>query len=97
MASNIMTDKSGLSAPRAIRSVSFGTETDGSDADVNADRTRSSLKQNGFGSRPAPALFHRVKDQRSILTLVASSIQLFAGTQGGEIIVATSIFLSRLL
>jgi hypothetical protein len=90
MASNIVKDVSRLSASRAIRSVSVGTETDGSDADVNANGTRSTLKQHGLGSRPAPALFHRVKDQRSILSLVSSNDQLFAGTQGGEIIVRLS-------
>ena len=35
-----------------------------------------------------PALFHKVKDKKSILALVVSNSQIYAGTQGGEILVS---------
>ena len=35
-----------------------------------------------------PALFHKVKNQRSILALVVSNSKIYAGTQGGEILVS---------
>lgn len=36
----------------------------------------------------APALFHKVKNQKSILALVVSDSKIYAGTQGGEILVS---------
>lgn len=35
----------------------------------------------------APALAHRMKHDKSILALAVSSHSIFAGTQGGEILV----------
>ena len=35
-----------------------------------------------------PALFHKVKNQRSILALVVSDSKIYAGTQGGELLVS---------
>lgn len=37
-----------------------------------------------------PALFHKVKNERSILALAVSDSRLFAGTQAGEILVSLS-------
>ncbi|KAL9604663.1 MAG: hypothetical protein Q9219_000383 [cf. Caloplaca sp. 3 TL-2023] len=37
--------------------------------------------------RPKPTLFHKVKNERSILALAVSDSRLFAGTQSGEILV----------
>lgn len=37
--------------------------------------------------RPSPTLFHKVKNERSILALAVSDTKLFAGTQSGEILV----------
>ena len=34
-----------------------------------------------------PALFHRVRNERSILAVVVSDHKIYAGTQGGEILV----------
>ena len=41
----------------------------------------------GHQSCPQPKLHHRVKNQRSILALVISDSKIYAGTQGGEILV----------
>ena len=34
-----------------------------------------------------PALFHKVKNEKSILAIVISNSRVFAGTQGGELLV----------
>ena len=34
-----------------------------------------------------PALFHKVKDKKSILAIIVSDSKIFAGTQGGELLV----------
>lgn len=39
----------------------------------------------------APALSHRMKHDKSILALAVSSHYIFAGTQGGEILVGRQI------
>ena len=39
-------------------------------------------------SNDPPALFHKVKNQKSILALVVSDSKIYAGTQGGEILVS---------
>ena len=36
---------------------------------------------------PPPKLFHRVRNQRSILALVIAESEIYAGTQGGDILV----------
>lgn len=35
-----------------------------------------------------PVLFHKIKNERSILALAVSDSRLFAGTQAGEILVS---------
>lgn len=35
-----------------------------------------------------PTLFHKVKNQKSILALAVSDSKLYAGTQGGELLVS---------
>lgn len=36
---------------------------------------------------PEPTLFHKVKNQKPILALAVSDSKLYAGTQGGELLV----------
>ena len=43
-------------------------------------------------SEAQPKLFHKVKNQRSILALVIGDAKIYAGTQGGDILV--SIYLA---
>ncbi|KAL9107634.1 MAG: hypothetical protein Q9187_008402, partial [Circinaria calcarea] len=38
------------------------------------------------GAGNPPVLFHKVKNQKSILALIVSDSEIYAGTQGGEII-----------
>lgn len=40
---------------------------------------------------PNPILFHKIKNQWSILALLISDSKLFAGTQNGDLLVCTSI------
>ena len=63
------------------------SDIDGQDAD-HQDETKQAT---------TPVLFHKVKDTRSILTLIVSGSRIFAGTQGGEIIVSISCDWFRML
>jgi len=36
---------------------------------------------------PDPTLFHKIKDQKSILTLLVADSKIFAGTQSGDLLV----------
>ena len=47
----------------------------------------SSVERTTDSSNP-PTLFHKVKNQKSILALVVSDSKIYAGTQGGEILVS---------
>lgn len=42
------------------------------------------------GAKSRPSLSHRMKHDKSILALAVSSQYIFAGTQGGELLVCTS-------
>ena len=58
-----------------------------------AEASHSASPTNGVdtlpehGGCPQPKLHHRVKNQRSILALVIYDSKIYAGTQGGEILV----------
>ena len=83
--------------PQLLRPPDPTFDTDGSDVDglsTPQDNERYSQSQ---GQRPrssagaTPVLFHKVKDTRSILSLIVSESQIFAGTQGGEILVCSTL------
>lgn len=61
---------------------------------IDADRggADTAIGQNGKAgmSGPEPTLFHKVKNQKSILALAVSDSRLYAGTQGGELLVRQS-------
>ena len=66
-----------------------GSDNDGSDAATDIE---------GHGRAPSPLLnatnpilFHKIKNQPSILALLVSDSKLFAGTQNGDLLVCTSI------
>lgn len=68
------------------------TDTDHVDSDTGGDGVAGSVR----GSRQQtkgtmPTLFHRVKNERSILALVVSDQKIYAGTQGGEILVNSGL------
>ena len=62
-------------------------DTDGSDA----DGSKPDLHQKSHGlqveNSTSPVLLHKVKDTCSILSLIVNDGRIFAGTQGGEILV----------
>ena len=66
----------------------FSADSDASDTDGQDANQQFQHEQNQVLT---PILSHRVKDTRSILTLVVSGSRIFAGTQGGEIIVSSSV------
>ncbi|KAL8776466.1 MAG: hypothetical protein Q9213_008262 [Squamulea squamosa] len=45
------------------------------------------MARSDSAARDSPTLFHKVKNERSILALAVSEARLFAGTQSGEILV----------
>lgn len=67
----------------------------GDQAQTNIDRGESdtvvatAIAQNrkSPANTPEPTLFHKVKNQKSILALAVSDSKLYAGTQGGELLV----------
>ena len=63
-------------------------DTDSSDVDTpkaGTEKRGQIVPQEGISH--GPILFHKVKNQRSILSLCVSDGKIFAGTQGGEILV----------
>ncbi|MCJ1397453.1 hypothetical protein MMC11_000646 [Xylographa trunciseda] len=62
-------------------------------ADANYHATDRTTSKEPRSSTPelrainGPALFHKVKNQKSILAIVISNSRVFAGTQGGELLV----------
>ena len=60
---------------------------------LSPEATPKPVSSNGDNASPAfargvtpPNLFHRVKNQKSILALVIADSRIYAGTQGGEIL-----------
>lgn len=71
------------------------TDTDHVDADLGGHDT-GALAHCGEQQSPQtkqlqPTLFHRVKNERSVLALVVSDQKIYAGTQGGEILVRAPV------
>lgn len=63
-------------------------ERDGSDHGLSLD----SLDHNPTSPyEPSPVLFHKVEHDRSILALAVIDSNLFAGTQGGEVVVSRKL------
>ncbi|KAI9878928.1 MAG: hypothetical protein M1830_010112 [Pleopsidium flavum] len=67
------------------------TDTDHVDSDTGGDgpmgAVLSNQQQTSQTKGSKPSLFHRVKNKRSILALVVSDQRIYAGTQGGDILV----------
>lgn len=62
------------------------TDADRGDSDNAIDSKNGKAGKSG----PEPILFHKVKNQKSILALAVSDSRLYAGTQGGELLVRQS-------
>ena len=74
---------------------------DGKNSSDN-DESDAATDVEGHGLAPTPILktknpkiFHKIKNQRSILALLVSDSKLFAGTQNGDLLVCTSIELGN--
>lgn len=61
----------------------------GTDSKLDGDGARMSQSTHGEseGDAKRPVLAHRMKHDKSILALAVSDSSIFAGTQGGEILV----------
>lgn len=70
-----------------LDTVGSDLEADASDAtsDRGATETRAAIRTEG-----PPALFHKVRNPTSVLALAASADRIYAGTQGGGILVWAS-------
>lgn len=64
------------------------TDTEHGDSDTApAINGLDGARAQGTVTSPSPLLIHTVKNQRSILALAVSSSNIYAGTQGGELLV----------
>lgn len=67
------------------------TDTDHGDSDTAPEiNGRDGTQPQRPVNASSPALLHTVKNQRSILALVVSNSNIYAGTQGGELLVSHS-------
>ena len=57
------------------------------DLDGHRERVVSITTADNRSALNGPALFHKVKNQKSILAIIVSDSKIFAGTQGGELLV----------
>lgn len=79
-----------MAPPPSKQNYSIGdhaqTDTDRGESDTGV---ATSIGQNKKApvNTPEPTLFHKVKNQKSILALAVSDSKLYAGTQGGELLV----------
>lgn len=63
------------------------TDTDYTDSDINesGDQNGNSFERVTIGAQPS--LFHKIKNQKSILAVAVSESHIYAGTQGGKLLV----------
>ena len=74
----------------------FQTNSDEETTDTDHGDSDTAAEINGLDGAQAPrtanasppALLHTVKNQRSILALVVSDSNIYAGTQGGDLLVS---------
>lgn len=71
----------------------FNNSDDQVQTDADRGDSDTAIGQNGNAANngPEPTLFHKVKNQKSILALAVSDSRLYAGTQGGELLVRQSV------
>ena len=65
----------------------INAEVDDVDLDAYRERDVSNTTAGDSSALNGPALFHKVKNQKSILAIAVSDSRIFAGTQGGELLV----------
>lgn len=91
------TQSGGGHRSQLLKPPNLNLDTDGSDADGLSTTQKDGRSGPRSHSAAAPSLFHKVKDTRSILSLLVSESQIFGGTQGGEILVRPLLELSQSL
>ena len=68
------------------------TDTDHGDSDKTRQFNDTKSQLSGKPTRTSsPTLFHKVKNHKSILALVVSDSRIYAGTQGGELLVSMPV------
>jgi di- and tripeptidase len=78
-----------LAAPRRELTDALRTDVPADHNDVPSVDLEINSQRAAPGKSPQnPALFHRMRHDKSILAVVVSSSHIFAGTQGGEILVS---------
>ena len=63
------------------------TDTDRGDSDIDEKGDRNGLTFNSASIGTQPSLFHKIKSQKSILAIALSDSRIYAGTQGGDLLV----------
>lgn len=83
-----------MSAMAAFKSAVTNTElriqtnTNRDDSDINQSGDfNDGIPSNNASTGMQPALFHKIKNQKSILAVAVSHSHIYAGTQGGELLV----------
>ena len=82
-----------VNAMAAFKSIANSTElriqtnTNRDDSDINHSGDSNGITSNNASTGMQPALFHKIKNQRSILAVAVSDSHIYAGTQGGELLV----------
>lgn len=79
-----------MAPPLSKQNYSIGdqtqTDTDRGESDTGV-ATATAQNKKSPANTLEPTLFHKVKNQKSILALAVSDSKLYAGTQGGELLV----------
>lgn len=63
------------------------TDADRGDSDINANGDHNGITSNSANIGTQPSLFHKIKGQKSILAIAVSDSRIYAGTQGGDLLV----------
>lgn len=63
------------------------TDTDRGDSDINTNGDHNGITATSASNDTQPSLFHKIKNQKSILALALSDSRIYAGTQGGDLLV----------
>lgn len=63
------------------------TDTDRGDSDINTNGDHNGITNASASNATQPSLFHKIKNQKSILAIAVSDSRIYAGTQGGDLLV----------
>lgn len=63
------------------------TDVDRGDSDINTSGDHNGIASNSASIGRQPSLFHKIKNEKSILAVAVSDSRIYAGTQGGDLLV----------